>query len=128
MKNLKNAGEKGSARLKFILVMMIISAGGFVAYKMVPIAYQSYIFKDWMQHNVNVAATQGYQPTWIRDQLAKSLPEYGVPPTAVIEPVNRNGRMEVRVHFTTPVEFPGYIYEYEFDYTARSTAFLTTAK
>lgn len=122
------ANERGSAGLKFIVVIAVIAVCAFVAYKLIPIGYQSFLFKDLMQHNVDVAATQGYQPVWIRDQLVKSLPEYGIPANALIEPASRDGRMEVRVQFITPVEFPGYTYEYEFDYTARSTAFLSGAK
>jgi hypothetical protein len=30
----------------------------------------------------------------------------------------------VRVQYVTPIEFPGYTYNYEFDHTVKSTAFL----
>jgi hypothetical protein len=117
--------ERGSARLKFFLVIAIIGVLAFIAYKMVPIAYHAYLFKDLMQHTVDVAATQGYQPMWVREQLEKSLPEYEIPKNALITPSARDGRIQVTVQFKTPVEFPGYTYEYEFDHTAKSTAFLT---
>ena len=125
MKRGFRSSERGSSRLKFLLVMAIIGSLAFVGYKMIPILYQAYLFKDLMQHNVDVAAAQGYQPVWVRDQLAKSLGEYHVPENALITPANRDGRLEVRVQYITPVEFPGYVYEYEFDHTARSSAFLT---
>ena len=117
--------ETGSARLKFMVVMAVIGVLAFIAYKMVPIAYHAYLFKDFMQHTVDLAATQGYQPVWVKDQLEKSLPEYEIPKNALITPTSRDGRIEVTVQFKTPVEFPGYTYEYEFEHTARSTAFLT---
>ncbi|HEY7786050.1 MAG TPA: hypothetical protein VIB00_15060 [Pyrinomonadaceae bacterium] len=117
--------ELGGATLKFVIVMAIIGAIAFAGYKFVPVAYQSYLFKDLMQHNVDVAATQGYQPQWVRDQLFKSLPEYNIPQTAMITPVARDNRIEVTVQYTLPIEFPGYTYQYEFDHTARSTAFLS---
>lgn len=125
MEKTTNSSEKGSARLKFILVMAIIGCMAFVAYRMIPVFYQAYLFKDFMQHNVDLAAAQGHQPIWVRDQLAKSLTEYNIPENALITPANRAGRIEVRVQFITPVEFPGYTYQYEFDHTARSTAFLS---
>jgi len=85
-----------------------------------------------MQHNVDVAAAQGYPAAWVSDQLTKNAAEFGIPADAVITPALRDNRMEVRVQFTRPIEFlhftrefPGYTFEYEFDYTARSTAFLT---
>ncbi len=121
----KRTTERGSARLKFIIVIAIIAVGAYALYMYVPVAYQAYLFKDLMQHNVDVASAQGYPATWVRDQLVKSAPEYGVPADAVISPAQRDNRMEVSVQFVRPIEFPGYTYQYNFDYTVKSTAFLT---
>ena len=79
-----------------------------------------------MQHYVDVAAAQGYQPSWAGEQLAKSSPEYDVPADAIITPVRRDDRVEVRVQYVKPIEFLGYTYNYEFDQTVKSTAFLVT--
>ena len=103
----------------------MVGAIGYIGYLYVPIAYQAYLFKDWMQHTVDVAIASGYQPAWVNDQLKKSLPEYDIPPEAVITPLTRDNRIEVRVQYTRTIEFPGYTYQYVFDHTARSTAFLT---
>ena len=119
------AGERGGAQAKFIIVVLLLAVIAYIGYLYLPVAYQAYLFKDAMQHNVNVAATQGHQPGWVSEQLTKSAREYDVPPNAVITPTAKDNRIEVRVQFTKPIEFPGYTYEYEFDYTARSTAFLT---
>lgn len=116
-------GEQGNARLKFLLVMAIIACLAYIGYRLLPVAYQAYLFKDFMQHNVDVAATQGYQPNWVREQLSKSLPGYSIPTDAVITPSQNDQRMIVRVQYTLPVEFPGYTYNYEFDHTAKSTSF-----
>ncbi|HEX9630435.1 MAG TPA: hypothetical protein VF961_10480 [Pyrinomonadaceae bacterium] len=125
MNTKQRTSERGSARLKFILVIAIIAVGAYALYMYVPVAYQGYLFKDLMQHNVDVASAQGYPATWVRDQLVKSAPEYGVPADAVISPAQRDNRMEVTVQFVRPIEFPGYTYQYNFDYTVKSTAFLT---
>ena len=117
--------ERGSARLKFLIVMVIIGALAYAAYLFVPVAYSRFYLKDLMQHDVDVAAAQGYPPSWVKDQLTKSEAEYGVPANALITPAQREGRIEVRVQFTQPIEFPGYTYQWEFDHTAKSTAFLT---
>ena len=121
----QRTSERGSARLKFIIVIAIIAVVAYALYMYVPVAYQGYLFKDLMQHNVDVASAQGYPATWVRDQLVKSAPEYGVPADAVISPAQRDNRMEVTVQFVRPIEFPGYTYQYNFDYTVKSTAFLT---
>ena len=121
----RRRGERGGARLKFLIVILVLAILGYVGYLYIPIAYQAYLFKDLMQHNVDVAATQGYQPGWVSEQLTKSAREYDVPANAVITPTSKDNRIEVRVRFTKPIQFPGYTYEYEFDYTAKSTPFLS---
>jgi hypothetical protein len=117
------SNERGSARLKFLLVLLIIGGVGYAGYLYVPVAYQAYLFKDFMQQKVDVASASGYPPTWVGEQLTKSLPEYDVPPDALISPAARDNRVEVRVQFKRAIEFPGYIYQYEFDHTVRSTPF-----
>lgn len=118
-------GERGGARLKFVIVILVLVVVVYVGYLYVPVEYDAYLFKDLMRHNVNVAVTQGYQPSWVQEQLVKGAAEYNVPPNAVITPVQRDNRIEVRVQFTRPIELPGYTYQYEFDYTAKSTAFIS---
>ncbi|MBC8029953.1 MAG: hypothetical protein H7Z16_07565 [Pyrinomonadaceae bacterium] len=117
--------ERGSARLKFILVILVIALVAYIGYLYIPVAYQSYLFKDLMQHNADVASTQGYDPAWVKNQLTKAGPEYGLPPDAKISTVHKENRMEVTVQFTKPIVFPGYTYNYNFDHTVKSTAFLT---
>lgn len=105
--------------------MTVIACSVYAGYLYIPVAYQAYLYKDLMQHYVDVAAAQGYQPSWAGEQLLKSEAEYNVPANAVITPLKQDNRIEVRVQFVRPIEFPGYTYEYEFDYTVRSTAFLS---
>lgn len=125
MNTIARKTERGSARLKFLMVIAVIGIIAYTGYVYVPVAYESYLLKDLMQHNVDVAATQGYPASWVKDQLTKAGKEYGVPADAVIDPTQRENRVEVRVQFVRPIEFPGFTYQYNFDHTARSTAFLT---
>jgi|ERR1700674_1628866 len=125
MNTIARNGERGGARLKFIVVIAIIGIIAYAGYVFVPVAYDAYLLKDLMQHDVDVAVTQGYPASWLKDQLTKAGKDYGVPPDAVIDPTQRENRMEVRVQFVRPIEFPGFTYQYNFDHTARSTAFLT---
>lgn len=122
------SGERGGARLKFLIVMAILAAVAYAGYFYVPVAYHAYLYKDLMQTKVDAAAALAYSPTWVTDQLTKSGPEYDVPPEAVITPTQENDRMKVRVQFSKPIEFPGYTYVYEFDHTAQSTQFLGKTK
>ena len=121
----KRAGELGGARTKFLIVILILGALSYAGYLYIPVAYDAYLYKDLMQHDVDVAVTQGYQSSWVVEQLTKAGREYNVPANAIITPVQRDNRIEVRVQFSRPIPLPGYTYQYEFDHTARSTAFLT---
>jgi hypothetical protein len=117
--------EFGGARLKLVIALAVIALVGYVGYVYIPVAVDAYYFKDTMQNKVNLAAAQGYDGAWISDQLSKSKAEYHVPEDAVITPAQKEGRMEVRVQFKRPIPFPGFTYDYNFDYTAQSTNFLT---
>lgn len=118
-------GELGQGRLKFLIVMAILIAGGYSLYLYIPVAYQAYLFKDLMQHDVDVAAASGYPATWVKDQLTRSAPEYSLPPNLVIAPQEEGGRLSVTVKYSSRIEFPFYPYDYQFNHTARSTQFLT---
>ena len=119
------ASERGGARLKFLIVIAILLVIGYAGYVFVPVSYESYQLKDLMQHNVDLAVATGKPASWIKDQLVKSSAEYGIPEDAVITPQEQDGRLEVRVQYVKPLAFPGFIYNYEFDHTAKSSNFLT---
>jgi len=117
--------EQGSARLKLIIFLVVFGLIIYVGYMYVPVAIDAYYFKDIMQNKVDQAAALGYDSNWLKEQLVKLGPDYNVPPNASITPgVSDNHRVEVSVKFTRPISFPGYTYNYEFDYTARSGTFL----
>ena len=128
MTDFARSGERGGARLKFLLVMAILGSVACAAYYYIPVAYKAYLFKDLMQTKVDAAAALGHAPSWVSDQLTKSGPEYEVPPEAVITPTIEKDRVSVRVQFSKPIEFPGYTYVYEFDHTVKSTEFLGKKK
>ncbi len=128
MLNLAQSRERGGARLKFLVVMAILAAVGYAGYLYVPVRYQAFLYKDLMQNRVDAATALGHPPSWITEQLTKSGPEYDVPANAVIAPMQQGDRLEVRVQFTRPIEFPGFTYEYQFDHTAKGTQFLSIGK
>ncbi len=125
MNTMTRRSERGGARLKFIIVVAVIAAVAYAGYQFIPVAYQAYQIKDLMQHEVDTAIALGQPTSWIRDQLVKSSPEYGIPADAIITPTQQDNRMEVRVQYTQPIEFPGFVYNYQFDHTAKSATFLS---
>jgi hypothetical protein len=111
-----------------MLVMLIIGTGAYAGYLYVPVAYGAHSVKDMMQHYVDVASADGKPPSWAAEQIVRNFKEYGIPANALMSNGKRDNRIEVRIQYVTPVEFPGYTYNYEFDYTARSTALLDFSK
>ena len=121
---LSKRNEQGGARAKFIIFIAIFALVIYLGYMYVPVALDAYYFKDIMQNKVDLAATQGYDTAWVTDQLKKNGRDYHVPEEAVISTIQKDNRFEARAQFTRPISFPGYTYNYEFDHTAKSTAFL----
>jgi hypothetical protein len=117
--------ERGGSTLQFLVVMAVLGAAAYAGYLYVPVAFSAHTYQDLMQHYADVAAAQGYTPAWAGEQLLKSSGEYDVPRDAVITPLQRDNRVEIRVQFVRPIEFPFYTYNYQFDHTVKSTAFLT---
>lgn len=120
-------GERGSARVKFIIVLLVIAAVGYMAFQYVPVAYQSSRYKTRMQDVVTEAAAAGKSTEWVMSQLQGSAAENGVPKDAKIVPAVQEGRMAVTVQFTRPINLlPGFTYNYDFDHTAKSAELLGT--
>ena len=118
--------ERGGARLKFLLVAALLASVAYEGYQFIPVFYLNYQIKDLMQHDVDTAVALGKPPDWIREQLVKSSTEYSIPANAVITPQLTENRVEVRVQFVRPIEWcPGFVYDYPFDYTAKSATFIS---
>jgi hypothetical protein len=120
------AGERGGARLNFLIVIVVLAVGAYVAYQAVPVAFKASSYKVYMQDTVDKAVALGQGEEWVRAQLRAGGNDYGVPPAAVIEASRGGeGRMTARVRYTRPIPLPGYTYEYQFDHSVKSGQFLS---
>ncbi len=118
-------GERGGARLNFLVVVALIGLTGYAAYNYVPVAYNAYLYRDFMQQTVNKAAyPPGQTAEWVESQLRAAAKEYDLPPVVEVRAQNEGGRMAARVRFERPVRMPGFTYQYKFDHTAHSTGFI----
>jgi len=121
---MKRKSEQGSARLKFLVVVVVIGAVAYAGYLYVPVAYNAYLFKDLMQQKANAAVGLGHPPTWVTEQLGKSAPDYNIPTDIEITSAVQDKRIQVRAQYSQPIQFPGYTYLYNFDHSVKSTDFL----
>lgn len=115
-------GERGSARLKFLVILSVVVIVAYVGYQYVPVAFQSSQYKDFMQQTVDKGAALGKTSDWIKEQLVKNGAEYGVPANATITIEEHEGALQARVQFKRPISMIGYTYEYEFDKTTKSSS------
>ena len=118
-------GERGGTRLKFLIVVIVLAVLAYSGYQYIPVAYQAYLFKDYMQQTVDRATGTGQNVNWVETQLTEGGKQYDVL-NPEVKVLMRDGRMEARVRFTRPVALPFYTYQYQFDHTVRSTEFFTT--
>ena len=118
----RSRGERGGARLNFLIVMAIIAVLGYLGYQAFPVFYQARNFQSFMQDTVDTAAITDKKPAWVEQQLKTALPDYDVPPEAVIKSTINRGRMEAQVQFTRTIPMIVTQYQYDFDKTVRSAA------
>ena len=122
----RGRSERGGARFNFIVVILLIALAVYSAYNYAPVSYKAYRFKDFMQETVNKAAyPPGQSNEWITQQLRGAAKEYELPADAEINVQKEEGRVSVRVTWTEAVQLPFYVYEYDFDHTARSSGFIS---
>ena len=115
-------GERGNSRLKFLIIITLVVVAAFVGYQYVPIAFQAYQYKDFMQQTVDKGAALAKTSDWIKEQLGKNGPEYGVPANATMTIEEHEGALQVRVQYKREISLLAYNYEYEFDKTVKSSS------
>jgi hypothetical protein len=122
--------ERGSARLKFIIVLAVVALVGYMGFQYIPVAYQSYTFKKFMDESADKAAASTLpaeqKGSWLENELRTNAKDYGVPADAKMTHIFQNNRMEVTVTFIRQINLlPGFAYQYNFNHTAKSSTFLT---
>ena|SRR2546423_5152457 len=117
--------ERGEGRVKFLVTVALLAVVAYAGYQYVPVEFRAYQLKDYMQEMVNKAAAMGKDSEWLKAQLKEGCSrDYDVP-DAIITTAQRDGRLEARVQYTRSIPLLFYIYQYNFDYTAKSTEFIT---
>jgi hypothetical protein len=120
-------GEQGGARLNLLILVALVAVVGYAAYNYVPVAYDAFLFKDFMQETVDKAAYPPGQPLkWVESQLRAKADELDLPEDAVYTVQKEDNHIAARVRWRHPVPLPGFVYDYEFDHTAKSSTFIST--
>ena len=116
------AGERGGARLNFLLVLAVIAALVYVGGQFLPAKYREWALERFMQDTLNTAVSTGKPPAWVELQLRQSFEDQGIPEDAAVEVARDGRRMKASVRYTLPISLLVTEYDYDFDVTARSMA------
>ena len=73
---MRRSGERGSANVKFLIVIALMAVTAYAGYLYIPVAFQANAYKDLMQHYADVACTQGYQTMQTPDGDLRTLPNH----------------------------------------------------
>lgn len=120
-----NRGERGGSGLNLLVVLLVLGVAAYCAYQYAPVAYRAFLFRDFMEETVNKAAyPPGQTTSWVESQLRASAKENDLPSDMRLEVQNQNGKIVAHAQWTKPIPLPGYVYQYRFDHTARSSGFI----
>ncbi len=123
-----NDRERGAARINFLVVLLLIVVGCYSLTQYAPVAYQAFLYKDFMQDTINKATFIAPDQTtaWVEKQLRAGAGDFKMPHDMSVNVQNVNGHLEARVQWTQPIALPGYVYQYQFDHTARAAGFISS--
>lgn len=132
MKDANNdrSSERGSAGVKFMVVLagILLAANG--GYNYIPVAYQGASMKSDMEGAVlqGLAMPGKLNPVDnVRTRVQQAMTVNQLPPDAQLAVTQQGNVIQARVVYNKPVAilpFGVYTYDYKFDQTATPTGFL----
>ncbi len=127
----KRSSERGGAGVKFLIIAVVLFLIGNAGIQFIPVAYNGESLKQDMQTAVvqGLAMPGRMSPVdMVRQKIQSSVESNNVPQDAFVEVKQVNKIIQAHVAYTKEVPilpFGIYNYQYEFDYTATPTGFLT---
>ncbi len=122
--------ERGSAGIKFLLIVMVLAIVGNAGINYVPIAYEGANLRQEMDTAVvkGLATGPRMNPVdVVKASLQKAMHENNVPDDAFVEVKQTPGAVTAHVMYTKQVSmlpFGIYKYKYDFNYVAIPTGYL----
>lgn len=107
--------ERGEGKFKAILVTLIIAAGAYVAFKMVPPYVNNYQLKDKMQEIARFSVVNRYTEEQVRNEVFKEIDDLRIPvKREEIKVVATPKRVTIDVDYTIPIDLQVYQTEMHF--------------
>lgn len=111
--------QRGEGRMKAIIYTVILVAGIFAAFKLVPLYVANYELKDKISEQARFAVVNRYTDDQIRDILFKTIQDLDIPAKREdIKIAQTRTGLTISVSYTVPVDFK--VYKTEINFTPSS--------
>ena len=111
--------QRGEGRAKAIIYTLILVAGIYAAFKLVPLYVANYELKDKISEQARFAVVNRYTDEQIRDILYKTIQDLDIPAKREdIKVEQTNHGLMISVNYTVPVDFK--VYQTEINFTPSS--------
>lgn len=108
-------GESGEIRMGCVLWTVALALVLLVAWKMVPVKLKSVQLYDYMVEEAKYASS--IKPERLKRGILRKAQELDLPVSEKrVQVVSTGSRIRMSVSYMVPVHFPGYTYEWHFNY------------
>jgi hypothetical protein len=124
------SSEQGSAKVKLVIVLLVLFLIANAGYNYIPVAYEGANFKQEMQTAVvqGMAVPPGVKISdMVKGKLQKAMASNNIPPDAFVQVQQANNTVQAHVAYSKQVNmlpFGIYKYNYQFNHIATPTGFL----
>lgn len=119
---LRNRRELGEGQIGCLIGVIFLLLGALVAYRMVPIKIKAAEMRDTVKDEAKSAGT--HNDNQIRKTIIATADRLQLPlKDSDVKVERKSGNIYVEVKYTVPVEFPGYVYQWNFVHTAENPIF-----
>lgn len=102
-------GQRGGARIKALIVLIILGSGVFCAVRLVPPYFANYQLQDSMRQEAAYASATRKKDDDIRADIEKKVQELGIPADSnEIQVSDDAGNVKISVDYTVPVDLAVY--------------------
>jgi hypothetical protein len=115
--------QRGGSRFSSIMMMLVLAAMAFAAFKIVPAYFANYQLQDSMTTEARFAMVNRKAPNDVQDDIWKKVQELGIPAkkTDIVVTSDLN-LVQINVSYSVPVNLLVYEYNISFRDTADNKA------
>ena len=117
MPQASHIGQRGGAKISFLLTILVLGGLGYTAFKVVPVYFANYQFQDAVETESRFALT-GYPKKSlddIRDDVWKKAQELDVPiKRDDIRVIVNQGQVDIGVDYSVPIDLKVYQFTLQF--------------